>query len=245
MRPVLFNFHGISIRSYPFFLFVGLSFGIIAGTQAGARNGMDPTRLYIALAVLIIVALIGSRLMYVLTQLDYFRRNPSKIWQPGASGAAMYGGILLALVCSWPLLRLMDLSLGKFWDAATITLLVGMIFTRIGCLLNGCCAGRETTSWLGVNLPDDKGVSRKRFPTQLLEALIAVFLLIGAVSWTSRPFDGALFLVALGVFCTARLALGPTRENLGTIAGINTYNAGSVFLILVSIAGFLAHTNVK
>jgi phosphatidylglycerol---prolipoprotein diacylglyceryl transferase len=245
MRPVLFRFRGIEIRSYPFFLFLGLTVGIIAGTRAGARNGLDPTRLYISLALLIIAALIGSRLMYVLTRLDYYRKNPSEVLKPSASGAAMYGGIILALVCSWPLLRLTQINLGKFWDAATITLLVGMIFTRIGCVLNGCCAGRATSSWIGVNLPDENGIYSRRFPTQLLEAAIAVVLLTAALSWANRPFDGALFLVSLGIFCSARLALGPTRENLGTVAGINTYDAGSVLLILVSIAGLLAHAKAK
>lgn len=239
MRPVLFHLREIEIRSYPFFLFLGLTFGVIAGTRAGANAGLDPTWLYISLILLIIAALIGSRLMYVLTELDYYRRNPSTILRPSASGAAMYGGIILALACSLPLLRLTQISLGAFWDAATITLLVGMIFTRIGCLLNGCCAGRETSSWLGINLPDEKGVYRRRFPTQLLEFAIAVVLLAAAISWTSPPFDGALFLAALGLFCAARLALGPARENLGTLAGINLYNAFSVLLILFSITGLI------
>ena len=150
----------------------------------------------------------------------------------------MYGGIILALVCSLPLLRVTQVGPGAFWDAATITLLAGTIFTRIGCLLNGCCGGRATSSSLGLDLPNEKGIYRKRFPTQLLEAAIAVIVLVAALSWTSRPFEGALFLAALGVFCAARLALGPTRESLGTLAGINLYNAVSALLILFSITGF-------
>jgi len=245
MRPVLLHFGKVEVRSYPFFLFLGLTCGVIAGTKAGERNGLDPTRLYISLVLLIIAALVGSRLMYVLTRPDYYRNNPSEILKPSASGAAMYGGILLALACSWPVLRLTQISPGKFWDAATITLLVGMIFTRVGCLLNGCCGGRETSSWLGVNLPDESGIYHRRFPTQMIEAAIAGFLLVAALSWTYRPFDGALFLISLGIFCAARLALGPARENLGTVAGVNTYNAASVLLILVSIIGLLAHTKLK
>jgi len=235
MRPVLFRFRGIEIRSYPFFLFLGLTFGIIAGTRAGIEEGLDPNRLYIALVLLTIPALIGSRLMYVLAHIDFYRRNPSEIWATRSGGAALYGGLLLALLLSWPVLHIMHLSLGGFWDAAMITLLVGMIFTRIGCLLNGCCAGRSTTSWLGFDLPDEKGVYRRRFPTQMLELLLAALLLAGAILWTRRPFEGVVFLSAVAIYSAARLALGTMRENLGTAASINLYNAVSLLLILGAI----------
>ena len=236
MRPVLFRFRGIEIRAYPFFLFLGLTFGIIAGTQAGIRAGLNPTRLYIALILLTIPALIGSRLMYVLTHIDFYRRNPSAIWATRSGGAALYGGLLLALLLSWPVLHFMRLSIGGFWDAALITLLVGMIFTRIGCLLNGCCAGRVTSRWLGFNLPDENGVYRRRFPTQMLELLLAALLLLAAaVLWTRRPFDGVIFLGAVAIYSAARLALGTMRESLGTAASINLYNAVSILLMLGSI----------
>jgi prolipoprotein diacylglyceryltransferase len=236
MRPVLFRFRGIEIRSYPFFLFLGLTFGIIAGTQAGIRAGLDPTRLYIALVLLTIPALIGSRLMYVVAHIDFYRRNPSEIWATRSGGAALYGGLLLALILSWPVLRFIGLSLGGFWDAAMITLLVGMIFTRVGCLLNGCCAGRATSSWLGFNLPDEKGIYRRRFPTQMLELLLAALLLLAAAMlWTRRPFDGVIFLGAVAIYSAARLALGTMRENLGTAASISLYNAASIFLMVGSI----------
>jgi prolipoprotein diacylglyceryltransferase len=238
MRPVLFRFRGIEIRSYPFFLFLGLTFGIIAGTRAGIKEGLDPNRLYIALVLLTIPALIGSRLMYVLAHIDFYRRNPSEIWATRSGGAALYGGLLLALLLSWPVLHIMRLSLGGFWDAAMITLLVGMIFTRVGCLLNGCCAGRITSSWLGFNLPDEKGVYGRRFPTQMLELLLAALLLAAALLWTRRPFDGAIFLGAVAIYSAARLALGTMRENLGTAASINLYNAVSLLLMFGSATAF-------
>ena len=238
MRPVLFRLNGIEIRSYPFFLFLGLTFGIIAGTQSGISKGLDPTRLYIALIILTIPALIGSRIMYVLAHLDYYRKNPTQIWATSSGGAALYGGLLLALLLSWPVLDAMHLSVGGFWDAAMITLLVGMIFTRVGCLLNGCCAGRITSSWLGFNLPDEKGVYGKRFPTQMLELLLAALILVAALMWKHPPFDGAIFLGAVIIYSAARLALGTMRANLGTSASISLYNGVSLLLMLGSVLAF-------
>jgi Prolipoprotein diacylglyceryl transferase/Concanavalin A-like lectin/glucanases superfamily len=81
----------------------------------------------------------------------------SRIWRRSEGGMAMYGGLIVTVPLSFPLLRAMQLPFGEFWDAATVTILLGMVFTRIGCLLNGCCAGRPTSAWLGLNLPDHRG----------------------------------------------------------------------------------------
>jgi phosphatidylglycerol---prolipoprotein diacylglyceryl transferase len=239
MLPILFRFRGVEIHAYPAFLFLGLTLGIIAGRNFGRDAGLDATRLYAALVLLTIPALVGSRLLYVLTHWKFYRARPSQIWSTDTGGLALYGGLLLALVCSVPVLRLLGLPLGAFWDAATITLLVGMIFTKIGCLLTGCCAGRPTSGWLALHLPNENGIWCRRVPSQLLECGLAAALLFGAMLWTERPFGGALFLAALVIYAIARLPLGATRDNVDRLAGINVSNAISAMLLLASIVTLL------
>ena len=241
VRPVLFEIRGVKVHAYPALLFIGLTFGVIAGRDAGAAWGLEPRRLYAALVLLIVPALLGSRLLYVLTHWSFYRRHPALVLSTRDGGAALYGGLLLALACSWPLLRAFVLPPGTFWDAATITILVGMVFTKIGCLLQGCCAGRVTTSRFALSLPNAQGVWCRRLPVQLLESGLAALLLFGALAWSARPFDGALFLAAAGIYGAARLALESSRESTDRLSGFNVYRVISLLLVAASIAAFAMH----
>ena len=236
MRPILFRLGGMNVRAYPAFLFLGLTFGAIAGTYWGIAAGLDSNRLYAGLILLIIPALAGSRLLFVATHWKFYRERPSEIFSPRSGGAALYGGLLLALAVSVPLLRILGLPFGVFWDAAAITLLVGMVFTKIGCLLTGCCAGRPSSSWIAVNLPNASGVWCPRVPSQLLEFALAVVLLIGALLWNDRPFGGAVFLTSVAIYATARMPLGATREKIDRMGSVNIYNVISVALLVASAA---------
>ena len=237
---VIFRFRGTDVQAYPAFLFLGVTFGVLAGTAAGAARGLDATRLYAAILILTIPALIGSRLLYVATHLRVYKEHPSRIWARGDGGAMLYGGFLLALASSWPVLRILGLPFWSFWDAGMVALLVGMAFTKVGCLLNGCCAGRCTTGPLALELPDDRGVWCARFPSQLVEGGVAACLLGIASIWHNRPFEGAFFFFALIGYAAARLPLAAMRERSDKIGGINVSHGISIALIISSIAAIAA-----
>src|SRR6185295_274215 len=109
-------------------------------------------------------------------------------------GAMLYGGLALSLALSVPLLHSLGVSFPGFWDAATITILVGMIPVKVGCLLNGCCSGRPSDGIFSIFAPNANGVWRQRVPSQLMEATLAVILLTASVLLRARfPYEGVLF----------------------------------------------------
>jgi prolipoprotein diacylglyceryltransferase len=234
---VLFRWRRIIVYSYPALLYLGLVSGVVAGNYAANLTGMDSLRVFVATLILIVPALVGARLLYVAAHWDAYRRAPRRIWRRSEGGAAMYGGLPLAVVVSVPLLRRLGVPLGAFWDVATFTILVGMVFTRIGCLLNGCCAGRPTERWCALYLPDHRGRWARRIPTQLLEATWATLLLAGAAAiWHRLPFQGALFLFVLAGYGGGRLVLESTRgQQDRTTWGITVDHAISGGLVIFGL----------
>jgi len=223
-------------------LYVGLTLGVVASNLVAHAAGLDALRVYIATIVLIVPALIGARLLFVASEWRYYRRNPRRVWSRTEGGFMMYGAVPVMLLCSIPLLRALHIGFGAFWDVSTFTILVGMIFTRVGCLLNGCCSGRQTNGWCGVRLPNTHGVWQRRVPTQALEAVCAAVLLGVAVGmWRHRPFPGALFLLIMLSYASARLVLELAREHGNSGRQFRVAYAMSVIFVLTSISALAMH----
>jgi prolipoprotein diacylglyceryl transferase len=238
MRRILFSWRGFNIYSYPALLYVGLLAGVFAGAWAAQRSGMSADRFVIAVTLLLIPALAGSRLYFVLTRWDLYRHDPARIWRRTEGGMSMYGGFILAVPLSVPLLRLLGLPFGAFWDAAALTILLGMAFTRIGCFLNGCCGGRPSEAWFALSLPDHHGIWRRRIPTQLMEMAFALVLFGAALALRdAAPFPGAIFCLVLAGYAAGRWVLESLRDDETGGWDKMTMQATSALLVLAALIG--------
>lgn len=238
VRPILFQWHGYRVFSYPAMLYIGTVLGVVAGNRAAHAVGLDAFRVWVATLILFAAALVGARLLFVAIAWRRHGRYPHRIFDRNQGGAAQYGGLLAAVPLSWPLLAALDLPFGAFWDVAIITILVGMTVTRIGCLLNGCCAGREVRTF-GLTLPNHQGEWRRRVPTQILEGALALTLLaLGARAWPALPAPGALFLLLAGGYASGRLVLETLREHSPGARAFNVQHALSLGIAVVSFTTF-------
>lgn len=234
MRRVLFRWRGLTVWSYPALLYVGAVTGIMFGNVWANAMGLDGLRVWLAMIVLFAIALVGSRLLYVAQHWETYRRDLGRIWDRNEGGAAQYGGFLAIVPCSWPLLAMLDVPFGAFWDVTAGTIMVGMIFTRVGCLLNGCCSGRPS-EWFGVRLPNHNGVWRRRVPTQVLEGVLAAVLLVAAIALRPRfPFPGAVFLFVSGGYAAGRLLLESAREREADERAFTIHHVISIGIAVVS-----------
>jgi phosphatidylglycerol---prolipoprotein diacylglyceryl transferase len=240
LRPILFEWRGVRVPSYPALLYLGTVCGVFCAGSLAERTAVDPVRVVAAILLLFPVALVGARLLFVAYHWRLFRRHVGWIFRRVDSGAAVYGGLLLSVPASIPLLAALGLGFGAFWDLASLTMLIGMAFTKIGCLLTGCCGGRETTGSLALVLPDHRGNWRRRIPAQLLEAGVALAVAAAAVALLDRrPFPGAIFLGAAVTYGLARIGLEATRETVDRIAGISVNQAVSVVVVALALAAFV------
>ena len=208
-------------------LYIGFVLGVVCGAH---ETGLEYARFSASALILLVPALIGGRLWY--------RVGHPKLQ---GAGAGLYGGLVLSFVVSWPVLRLTGLDFWRFWDGAAVILLVGMAVTRVGCLMTGCCAGRETQGPFGIWLPDHEGEWKRRYPTQLIEAgWSATILAIGAWLYTPSDPAGLLFLGSAAAYGLGRLALELLRADATLASPSTRLNlAFSGMLAVGSLVGLL------
>ncbi|MDI6782805.1 MAG: prolipoprotein diacylglyceryl transferase, partial [bacterium] len=167
MHPVLFG----QIRWYGVMLALGFIIGILYAMRRAKKEGVDPEKILDLSIWLITAAIVGSRLLFVISYPGYFIDYPAEIIF-SRSGFSMFGGVIAAGATGiWYLYR-HKLPVWKVADIMTPAIPLGEVFGRIGCFLNGCCFGEPVLRipWR-VTFPYLNGIEAEtlipRHPTQL------------------------------------------------------------------------------
>src|SRR5215467_940019 len=89
MFRILFQWRGTKIYSYTAMLYLGLVLGVVGGTYFAEFRGLDPKRVYFAIILLIVPALLGARLLFVATHWNQFKGDPRRILRRSDGGAML------------------------------------------------------------------------------------------------------------------------------------------------------------
>jgi phosphatidylglycerol:prolipoprotein diacylglycerol transferase len=164
MHPVAFTIPGIDlpIFSYGMMLALSLIVGWNIVMHLGPKDGLPKARLMGCFVVTAVAALLGSRILYVVTNPSLFRGAGFwALFDPRAGGIVAYGGFLGGFVGSWIYLKRAKIRLLPWADVVVPTLATGLGITRIGCFLYGCDYGKpipaDAPSFvraLGVRFPN-------------------------------------------------------------------------------------------
>jgi phosphatidylglycerol:prolipoprotein diacylglycerol transferase len=154
MHPILVHLGKLQLRSYGFMLALSFLIGIWLAGRRAKQAGIDAQKILDLSVIIIIAAVVGSRLLYVVFHLDQYS-NPLDMFALWQGGATFYGGFILAVAASYFWIQKNNLSFLKIADIMSPSIALGLVFTRIGCFLSGCCYGKPTHMPWGVVFPPD------------------------------------------------------------------------------------------
>jgi len=217
VHPILLHIHGFTLHSYGLLLAVAFLLGIQIFVWRGTRRGLPEEKLHTLSLVILVLAILGGRGLFVLTHWSEYARDPLgalRIWE---GGLILYGGYILAIAGSILYLRRAGLPVWRVGDAAAPSMALGIGLGRIGCFLNGCCFGLPTSLPWGVTFPPGSYSSytfpgEPLHPSQLYLAGAGVGLFAVLLLLDRKPrFDGWIFWSYVALDSIARFLIDFTR----------------------------------
>jgi phosphatidylglycerol:prolipoprotein diacylglycerol transferase len=241
VHPILFSIGSFRLPTYGTLLVLAILAAVYTVVRLGRREGLSTDRLLDFTTWLLVVALVGAKVLMVLTDWSFYRANPGELFSLSTflAGGVFYGGFLAALFFAVWYVRVHRLPFWKFADVYAPAIVLGQSIGRLGCFAGGCDYGRPTALRWGVVFTDPyahelSGVPLgiPLHPAQLYESL-ANFAIFGLLLWRYRKktHDGEIFVLYMGVYAAARFFLEFLRGD---------EDRGFVFNHLLSTSQFIA-----
>ncbi len=149
--PYFGKLGSVPIYSYGVMLGISLVVGWYLTLGLAERDGLPREQMANNYVITAILAVVGARLLYVVTNLDEFH-SIGDVFSMQTGGLVVYGGFLGGFVASWAYLKRHRMRLLPWADVAVPSLASGLAITRVGCYLFGCDYGKplEATApeWL-------------------------------------------------------------------------------------------------
>ncbi len=248
MHPILFKIGPFTIYTYGVMIAVGVLFGLFIVRREAKANGLDPDVYTDLCFYAIVAAVIGSRVFYVATNLDYFIRHPADAFKLWEGGLVFYGGFLFALPVVIFMLKKNRLPIGLSADIAAVAVPLAHGFGRIGCFMAGCCYGKTCNLPWAVTFRDPVSlapVGIPLHPTQLYSSCSNFFIFVLLYSLRKKKsYDGQLLLAYISLYAFFRFIIEFFRNDFRGvfIAGLSISQV--IALTMVCLA-FIAHLVLK
>ena len=245
MYPRLFELGPITVYTYGLLLAAAYLLGLkLAMVRARAR-GLDANRVLDLGIYIIISALVGAKLLLLVTDFKTFTSNPRELLTLARSGGVFYGGLILAVTVALLYIRRVGLPLWTTTDVFAPGIALGHVVGRFGCLFAGCCFGKPTTMPWGITFKDPFAAANvgtplgvPLHPTQLYEAG-AELLILGILLFSERkgrPFAGRTFWLYMLLYAISRFIIEFYRgDERGTIGVFSTSQFISILLAPLAI----------
>src|SRR5437868_3019683 len=221
---------------------LGLKFAMV---RAQAR-GLDSVRVLDLGIYIIIAALVGAKLLLLVTDFNTFRNDPAELLTLARSGGVFYGGLILAVAVALWYIRRAGLPLWTTCDVFAPGIALGHVVGRFGCFFAGCCYGRPTSVPWAITFTDPFAAANvgtplntPLHPTQLYEAgaEFAILMILLSTERKGRPFAGRTFWLYLLLYAISRFIIEIYRgDPRGSVGIFSTSQFVSLILAPLAIA---------
>jgi phosphatidylglycerol:prolipoprotein diacylglycerol transferase len=244
MHPILFSSGAFTIYSYGVLLAAAYLLGLQFALVRARSRGLDSQRVMDLGIWIIVGALVGAKLLLLVTDFRLFTQSPRAVIDLLRSAGVFYGGLIAAVVVAFVYLRRHKMPLWTTTDVFAPGIALGHAVGRLGCLLAGCCFGRPTSVPWAITfhspmaaIESGTPLGQPLHPTQLYEAGAELIILAVLLSFErrGRPFPGRTFWSYILLYAVARFVIEFYRGDPRGAVGIFS-TSQFVSFVLVPLA---------
>ena len=250
MRPDLFSIGPITIHGYGLMIGIGFLAAILIGMKRAEKHGLDKDIVFNMGLLCIVGGMLGAKILYIITEWNSIIHSKN-LWSDLAYGFVVYGGIIGGILILYVYSRFKKLNFLQYMDLIVPSVSIGQGFGRIGCLLAGCCYGRETDCPIGIVFHNSEfapnGISL--LPTQIFSSL-GDFLIAGFLIWYAgkQKKDGKVISMYLILYGVGRFIVEIFRNDpRGNVGMLSTSQFISIFMVAfgAGMMYFVTHRKKK
>src|ERR671931_1741848 len=212
----------ITLYTYGVLLAAAYLLGLKLAMVRANRRGLDANRVLDLGIYIIISALVGAKLLLLVTDFNTFRADPRELFTLLREGGVFYGGLIVAVSVALFYIRKVGLPLWTTCDVFAPGIALGHVIGRFGCLFAGCCYGKPTTKPWGITFTDPFAAANvgtplgvPLHPTQLYEAgaeLLILFVLL-KTERKGHPYPGRTFWLYMLLYAISRFIIEFFRDD--------------------------------
>lgn len=239
MHRIIFQVGPVTLYSYGLLVAFGAMLSISLILRDARAMGVQADKVFDCMLAVLAGGLAGGRLLFVLTEWEYYLRHPIHVFFLQEGGMAIQGALAVGILSGIIMCRAKGLPFLGMSDLVAPYLALAQSLGRVGCFLNGCCYGRVTETMPAVVFPYETVM---RIPTQVYSSLILLLAYAGLIGLRrARMPAGSIFAVYLVAYGVLRLCMDFFRgDNPDVLAGLALTQVLSIATIFCGAGLFAA-----
>lgn len=243
MKNDLLTIGGLTVHGYGLMIGIGFIAAYLMTEFRARKYQMNTDIVFTLFISSVVFGLLGAKVLYYLTILDRVIKDPGVILDE-MEGFVVYGGIIGGVLAGYVVCRIKKEKFWQYFDLIAPAIALAQGFGRIGCLLAGCCYGKETDSPLSITFhtsdfaPNDVALIPTQIYSSILDFLNCIVLcLIARYAKKERTVSGCYLIF----YSTGRFILEFFRGDLerGSVGVLSTSQFISIFIFAAGIVVLL------
>lgn len=241
MYPVVFRIGPFVLHTYGVFVAMAFLAAIALALREARRVGEDANKILDLCFYMLVAAIVGSRILYVLVNWSAFRHDLLEIVRIWHGGLVFYGGFIGAVLTALWYIRRQSLSFLRTGDIVAPSIAFGQFVGRIGCFFAGCCYGKTCDLPWAVTFTHADSLAPKAVPlhpAQVYSSLnsLCIFLVLIGLR-RIKGFEGQIFWTYVLLYGVTRFILEYFRGDERGMFFQGMFSTSQLFgLILAVIA---------